>query len=356
LRTHPVTICDGTPGYWRVLSESLDIVPTGRLRYVLLGGEPVDAAIVRRIYQARGLRAWPKVVNLYGPTECCVDATAAIVESPETCSSIGTPLGNVRCYVLDPGGRLVGPSMVGELHIAGAGVARGYLNQPGLTRSRFLPDPFVSGALMFRTGDLAFWREDGGLELRGRMDRQVKINGYRIELDEIETRLRAHPALKTAVVEFVAPLDRAERLLTAYFVSDDVALTEQMLREHMKLTLPEYMVPVQWVTLDRPPLTANGKVNRSALPRPRVTAPVGRVAGDPLESELARLFISVLGIEEIDATQSFFASGGDSLKAVRLLQDLRRRWSCALSMADLVHAPSVTSLATVIKSRRVLQS
>ena len=235
--------------------------------------------------------------------------------------SIGRPLANTRCYILDPRGQLAPIGVPGELYLAGDGLARGYLNRPELTAEHFLAGPFEGGARLYRTGDRVRWRADGKLEFLGRLDNQVKLRGFRIELGEIEAVLKEHPSVAQGVV--VLREDRpGDRRLVAYCVSSRNAVWNvSELSRHLRTKLPDYMVPAVFVRLEALPLTPSDKIDRRALPLPDDLRPqleTGYVAPrNPIEEQLASIWCKVLGVERVGIHDNFFDLGGHSLLAVR---------------------------------------
>lgn len=333
----------------------IDLPPT--LRQVSAGGDAMSLPAVAAWLARTGHR--PRLFNAYGPTEATVNATLLEVDRVLQLSSIGRPVSNARTHVLDSHAQPVPIGTVGELYIGGAGVARGYLGRPELTTERFLPDPFSSrtGDRMYRTGDLARYLTDGEIEFLGRNDNQVKIRGYRIEPGEIETRLVAHPTIRDAVV--VALGDGQEKRLVAYVTThadgDDVSSQAGAWRAHLAACLPDYMVPAAFVRLDALPLTANGKLDRKALPDPddrafarqSYEAPRGEV-----EVALAALWEDLLGVERIGRQDHFFELGGHSLVAIRLLGRVGQVFDSALPLASLFNHPTLSGLATAIEAGR----
>ncbi|MFC1433676.1 non-ribosomal peptide synthase/polyketide synthase [Streptacidiphilus sp. N1-3] len=291
------------------------------LAAVGVGGEAVPDALWRELGALRGTDAY----NLYGPTEATVDALVARIGESER-PLVGRPVGNTRAYVLDAALRPVPPGTTGELHLAGRGLARGYLDRPGLTAERFTADPYghlfgAPGTRMYRTGDLARWTEDGRLEFLGRADDQVKIRGFRIELAEIEAVLAQHRAVAQVVV--LAREDRPRvRQLVGYAVPADAAAPPDpaALRALAAAALPDYMVPAAVVVLDALPLLPNGKLDRRALPVPDfAAATVGRPPATDRERQLCAFFAEVLGLAGTGADDDFFALGGDSIVAMQLV-------------------------------------
>ncbi|MET0399177.1 MAG: non-ribosomal peptide synthase/polyketide synthase, partial [Longimicrobiaceae bacterium] len=341
LREQEVDVLDCTPAQLRLLGPD-EPGPAD----VLVGGEAVDEALWRRMAAAPGTRYH----NLYGPTECTVDAAVSPVAGPVPV--IGRPVANARAYVLDGAMEPAPVGVYGELYVGGAGVARGYLGRPELTAERFVPDPFggraAAGARMYRTGDRVRWRAEGVLEYLGRTDFQVKLRGYRIEPGEVETVLR-----EAAGVDDAAVLLRDDRLVAYVVASGDAAPGAAELRAHAASRLPEYMVPAAWVRLDALPLTPNGKLDRRALPAPG--APDGgayRAPRTPAEDVLAGIYAEVLGAERVGAGDGFFELGGHSLLATRVVSRVREAFGVELPLRALFEAPTVGALAARIDALR----
>ncbi|KOS00727.1 non-ribosomal peptide synthetase, partial [Paenibacillus polymyxa] len=261
-------------------------------------------------------------INAYGPTETTVCATVWKADDCETADKsvpIGKPITNTRVFIVDENNNLKPIGVEGELCVSGAGLARGYLKKPELTREKFVPNPFMPGELMYKTGDLAKWLPDGNIAFAGRKDHQVKIRGYRIELEEIEAALLKHADINEAVV-----IDREDssvgRYLCAYIVSDrEVTVTE--IRELISKELPDYMIPSYFMRIAKVPLTINGKLDRKALPLPDGRINTGTEYAAPsgeVEERLALLWQDILGIEKVGRNDNFFMLGGHSLKATSL--------------------------------------
>ncbi|WP_053745456.1 non-ribosomal peptide synthetase [Streptomyces sp. NRRL WC-3618] len=347
-----VTVLNQTPSaFGELLRADAALPEIGRelaLRYVVFGGEALDFARVAEWY-TRHRQDAPVLVNMYGITETTVHVTGLpltedVVRAAQ--GSIGHAIPDLRTYVLDAGLRLVPPGVTGELYVAGAGLARGYLGRPGLTAGRFVADPFGGpGERMYRTGDLARRSADGALEYAGRADSQVKIRGFRIELGEVETALADHPEVAQAVV-----VEREGRLVA--YVVGRAALDAESLRHHAGGTLPEHMVPGAVVVLDRLPLTANGKLDRAALPEPDVSSGGGRAPRTPQEEILCGLFADVLGMaaHRVGADDGFFDLGGDSLLAMRLTDRIRGALAVALPVRTVFEAPTPAGLAERLSS------
>ena len=338
-----VTFISCVPSY---LASVLQQVPGPvGLDHLALGGETFTVELHREISRRLEVAA---ITHLYGPTETTIDAIGSSVEGeqPGPSISIGRPLSNYRVYVLDGGLEPVPAGVAGELYIAGAGLARGYLRRAGLTAERFVADRYgPSGSRMYRTGDLARWRADGVLDFLGRADSQLKLRGFRIEPGEIEAALTRHAAVAQAAA--IAREDQpGDKRLIAYVVavagaSVDVAA----LRAHVAASLPDYMVPSAVVVLERLPLTPNGKLDRAALPAPELAPSLRRAPRTPQEEVLCSLFAEVLGVGRLGIDDDFFALGGHSLLAMRLISRIRASFDVELTVRSLFEAPTVAGLA-----------
>ncbi|MBD0673833.1 non-ribosomal peptide synthetase, partial [Streptomyces sp. CBMA156] len=343
---HRVTGLWLTAGLFRLVAEERPAVLTG-VREVWAGGDVLPPAAVARVLAACPGTA---VVNGYGPTETTTFAAHHPVHTlpePGATLPIGRPMAGMRAYVLDAALRPVPPGVIGELHLAGAGVARGYPGRPGLTAERFTACPFgPPGSRMYRTGDLARRLPDGILEFAGRADDQVKLRGFRIEPGEIEAALAGLPGIAQAAV--LAREDQpGDQRLVAYLVpAAGAAVQVGDLPDRLRRELPEYMVPSAFVELDALPLTANGKLDRAALPAPgHGEEGAGRGPRTPQEQLLCALFAEILGRERVGVDEGFFDLGGHSLLAARLVSRVRETLGVDLGLRTLFEAPTVAGLA-----------
>lgn len=325
-----------------------------QVRQLLAGGDVLSVPHVRRLLETK---QHGTLINGYGPTEnttfsCCYPMTHS--DQIGTTVPIGRPISNTQAYILDCALQPVPIGAIGELYVGGDGLAHGYLNRPELTAEKFVYDPFATepGARMYRTGDLARYRSDGMIEFLGRIDHQVKIRGFRIELGEIETVLGQHPAVRETVV--IAREDTpGDKQLVAYFVAvQDPPPPASELRHFVQDQLPKYMIPAAFVCLPFLPLTPNGKVDRRALPAPEAadndteeyTAP-----RTPDETLLANIWASLLGRPRVGINDDFFALGGHSLTAVRMLAQVNTALNCDIPLQVLFTAPTIAAFADAIR-------
>lgn len=314
-------------------------------------GEVLQSALVQRIFQQANIK---KVCNLYGPTEDAVCSTYSKI-SPEESPTIGRPIANTRIYILDRHLQPVPVGVQGELHIGGGGLARGYLNRPELTAEKFVPNPFSAeqGARLYKTGDLACYRPDGNIDFLGRLDHQVKVRGYRVELGEVEAVLRQHPSVSEAVV--LAQLDLAgNQRLVAHVIATRDAPSSSELRDFLKRKLPQHMVPSIFMPLQNLPLTPNGKVDRKVL----ASADVSRdevegtyqPARTPMEEMIVEIWAGILGIKQVGIHDNFFELGGHSLIATRIMSRMREAFEVELPVRALFESPTVAGQAERVEA------
>ena len=350
LSSSGATVMQATPATWRLLLESGWKGNAGLK--VLCGGEALSRDLADEL-----LRRTAAVWNMYGPTETTVWSSAWLVEPGEGVISIGRPIANTQMWVVDARLQPMPVGVPGELCIGGAGVARGYWERPDLTAEKFVPDPLSGepGSRLYRTGDLARWLPDGRLECLGRIDHQVKVRGFRIEPGEIEANIARHPAVREVVV--VAREDTpGDKRLVAYLVADQppADLVDQ-LRALIRGACPEYMVPAHFVRLDVLPRTANGKLDRKALPAPDSEAGVAPRAAavaprTPTEEMVMGVFQGVLERTDFGVGETFFDLGGHSLMAARLMSQLRAASGVDLPLRILFEHPSVAALAGALEA------
>jgi amino acid adenylation domain-containing protein len=352
LRAEGVTVLNQTPSAFRALQAVAETADEA-LRLVIFGGEALPCKSLRP-WLARHGASRPQLVNMYGITETTVHVTsyqltAADVASATT-SRIGRALPHLQLYVLDPSLRPVPVGVVGEIYVGGAGVARGYLGRPELTATRFVPDPCgrEAGGRLYRAGDLGRWRADGVCEFLGRADQQVKLRGYRIEPGEIEAVLRDQPGIRDALVLLREDVERDPQLV-AYVVADtSQPLLTDRLQQALRRVHPEYMVPSIIVPIAALPLTANGKIDRRALPAPAAVRPtlVERYTAprSTTESTLAQVWAEVLRVDRVGIHDNFYALGGDSMRAIQI-QAKAREGGLGLSLEQLMRAQTIAELA-----------
>ncbi|MER7757361.1 non-ribosomal peptide synthase/polyketide synthase, partial [Kitasatospora sp. NPDC097643] len=346
-----VTVLNQTPSaFYQLMQADAEHPRELALRTVVFGGEALEHARLASWYERHPDDA-PRLVNMYGITETTVHVTHTALDRSDTATGrIGAALPDLRTYVLDAGLRPVAPGVPGELYVAGAGLARGYLDRPGLTAGRFVADPFgPPGSRMYRSGDVVRRDALGGLSFVGRADQQVKVRGFRIELGEIEAALAAHPGV--AQVAVLARQDRADDTrLVAYLVPvAGPAPRPAELRRHLGERLPEHMVPSAFVLLDALPLTANGKLDHRALPAPDLApAATGRAPRTPQEQVLCELFAEVLGVASAGVEDGFFDLGGHSLLATRLAARIRATLGVEMPLRTLFEAPTPAGLAAAL--------
>jgi acyl-coenzyme A synthetase/AMP-(fatty) acid ligase/acyl carrier protein len=362
-----LTMLDLPTAYWHELTISIDqeeLKVPENLRLVIIGGEKAVPEHIRTWQRRVGKQV--RLVNTYGPTEGTIVATMYDLSQPRTTNTpvetlIGRPVRNVHAYILDTNLQPVPIGVPGELHLGGAGLARGYFNAPDITSQKFIPHPFSSDpqARLYKTGDLARYVQDGNIEFLGRVDHQVKIRGFRIELGEVESALSRHPAIRENVV--VAREDEMGRKsLVAYFtVNPGVDASVSELRQFIKQNLPDYMMPASFVLLDQFPMTPNGKLDRKALPAPDQSRPELEdryvAPRDEIEESVTNIFASVLKLERVGIQDNFFELGGHSLLATQVISRLYQQFNIDLPLHALFGDPTPEGLAALIMKKKVDQ-
>ncbi|SDX73370.1 non-ribosomal peptide synthase domain TIGR01720/amino acid adenylation domain-containing protein [Pseudomonas syringae] len=350
-----VTVLNQTPSAFKQLMRvACDSPVHMSLQKVIFGGEALDVASLKPWFARFGDQT-PQLINMYGITETTVHVTyrpMTLADTHNPASPIGEAIPDLSWYVLDADFNPVAQGCSGELHIGHAGLARGYHNRAALTAERFVPDPFSNdGGRLYRTGDLARYKTAGVIEYAGRIDHQVKIRGFRIELGEIEARLQAHSAVREVVVLAI------DGQLAAYLLPNQPDQDQHALRETLKAelraNLPDYMVPTHFIVLDKLPLTANGKLDRKALPAPDTgqlqvayVAPQGE-----LEQQLAAIWADVLKIEQVGRSDNFFELGGHSLLAVQMLVRVREQLQREVGLKDLFEQPVLADFCATLQEK-----
>ncbi|MFL9817591.1 amino acid adenylation domain-containing protein [Tolypothrix campylonemoides VB511288_2] len=345
LGTSSATVMQGTPATWRALMQA-GFVGNPQLK-ILCGGEALDRELAAQLLE-RADSLW----NMYGPTETTIWSAVSQVQPDSGAVSIGRAIANTQFYILDANLQPVPVGVAGELHIGGDGLARGYLSRPELTAEKFIPNPFGdASSRLYKTGDLVRYKSNGNIEYIGRIDHQVKVRGFRIELAEIEAILGQHPTVEQAVV--IAKDIAGDKRLVAYLLAQSEATpVVSELRSFLKQQLPEYMVPSYFVVLDAFPLTPNGKVDRKALPTPdqtRIEAQAYVAPRNEVERILTHVWQEVLNLEKVGVNDNFFELGGHSLLVVqvhsKLNQKLLGNINKEISVVDLFKYPTISTLA-----------
>jgi len=356
-RTQPEKLRD-----WIVREKiSISFAPTALAERMLKLTWPKEANLRFLLTGADTLHSYPPanlpftLVNNYGPTECTVVATSAAV-APGTSDAglpaIGRAIDNTEVLILDSEMDRVREGEVGELYVGGAGLAKGYLNDPSLTAERFVNHPFSAGARLYRTGDLGCYLPDGQIAFRGRADEQVKINGYRIELNEVAGALNRHPAIRESVI-VAGDNNTGDKQLLAYVVAQANLPPISELRDFLSKDLPDYMLPAIFVGLDALPLGSSGKIDRSALPRPSdentLREEVFQNPNTPTEERVAAIVASLLGLERVGTKDNFFYLGGNSLFGTQVIARLRDAFHVDISLLKLFDHPTVSDLAAEVE-------
>jgi amino acid adenylation domain-containing protein len=323
--------------------------PHTALRFLLTGGDTLHC------YPHQGLPF--AVINNYGPTEATVVATSGPVlpdHKPALTPTIGRPIANTQIYILDENMQSVPVGTIGEIHIGGIGLAKGYANRPELTAEKFVPNPFSSepDARLYKTGDLARYLPGGEIAFCGRIDGQIKLRGYRIEPDEIVGVLNRHSAIRTSTVRLCENPGGEKQLVAYVMLANAARVTSHALREFLRIELPEYMIPSVFVCLEAMPMTPNGKLDRSALPAPtsaNILSGESRAPRTEVERQLIRILTSLLGIEEITLDDDFFMLGGHSLMGAQLLTKVRETFGVEITLMNLFENGTIAAMAAEIE-------
>jgi amino acid adenylation domain-containing protein len=346
IQNEGVTFLQGTPATWRLLIDSGWEGKAGL--QAVCTGEAMPKDLVRKLFPRVG-RLW----NMYGPTETTIWSTGYKFSGPDDPVLIGRPVANTQVYILDQRLAPTPIGVTGELYIGGDGLADGYLHKPELTAQRFVANPFSkTGARLYKTGDLARYRRDGNIECLGRNDDQIKLRGYRIEPEQIRAALTRHPSIRDAIAVLnVGPT--GDSRIVAYLIAQGANPPESTeLRSFLRQKLPEYMIPSSFVFLDAFPLNTNGKIDRRALPQPKVLPAESAAVeppADPIEVLLRDIFCSVLDLSAVGVNDDFFDLGGHSLTAAQLFREINASFNLDLPLATLFQAPTVRRLAALIR-------
>ncbi|AFZ30327.1 amino acid adenylation domain protein [Gloeocapsa sp. PCC 7428] len=362
LSTQGVTVLNQTPSAFYQLIQADAVLLQQyslNLRFVIFGGEALVLQSLKPWFERHGDRS-PQLVNMYGITETTVHVTYRRLTQEDVVQSLGSvigrPIPDLQVYLLDQNQQLLPIGVVGEMYVGGAGIARGYLNQPELTTQRFIANPFSHkpDARLYKTGDLARYLPSGELEYIGRLDHQVKIRGFRIELGEIEAAINQHPSVSMSVV-VVRQDEAANQSLVAYItLYPEQIVTIAELRRFLESKLPNYMVITAIVVLEALPLTPNGKIDRRALPAPNVTQLISEsnfvTPATPVEEMLAGVWAEVLGLEKVGVNDNFFDLGGHSLLATRVISQIRQVFEVEIPLRRLFELPTLSALAKEIQT------
>ncbi|MFD2671661.1 amino acid adenylation domain-containing protein [Marinicrinis sediminis] len=362
-QTHDMDLSDGTPIHLQLILDAWKKQQgTMPVRHFLIGGDALPVELVKACIHQAGTQA-PVITNVYGPTEACVDSSwFEVPTDPDELEAlaerrtvpIGKPLPNYDVFILNRDQQLQPPGVPGELYIGGLGLAEGYLHQPELTESAFVAHPFVEGEKLYRTGDLASWLPDGNLAYIGRVDHQIKLNGYRIEPGEVEAVLLRHSAVREAVV-MVSSDPTGECRLSAYVVPTDSTCTRAKLREHVRKLLPRYMLPAVYFLLDELPLLPSGKVDRLALSRLSNREEEDDAGAEQPRNEweqwMQEIWRQVLGLKEVGIHRNFFDLGGNSMKLIQVHARMQDRMGDRVKVTDLFAHPTIAALSEELMGR-----
>jgi acyl-CoA synthetase (AMP-forming)/AMP-acid ligase II/acyl carrier protein len=353
LAQNEIALTDGTPYHLAGLAEVLRPNPGLALRYLLIGGEPLREDVARRFYDNfSSALVCPQIINLYGPTECCVDATFEAVQRDFEFVTVGRPLQNVEVHILDAALRPVPINGIGEVCLGGVQVARGYCNAPALTDTCFCANPFEEGARLYRTGDRARWLPDGRVQMLGRIDQQVKVRGFRIELFEIEAALRQAAGIRDVAAGTVGTLPDLE--LCVWIVLEHGGEVEPLnIRQFLVERLPAAMIPTYFVQVEELPRNANGKIDHRKLPQPTESARPYRPFLPPrteTQKALTAIFANTLEVERVGISDDFLDLGGNSLKAIKVVASIHQVFQVAIGLPDLMQRRTVAELSEFLEA------
>ncbi len=353
-----IDVLDCVPSQLKLLVEAGLLTSTvWKPRVIMPGGEAIDQALWQTMCEHRDIQFF----NLYGPTECAVNATILKISDPFEEPLIGRPAHNLRFYILDRNMNVVPEGVPGELLISGKGVARGYVDRPDLTAEKFLPDPFANkkGERMYRSGDLVSMQPGGNLKFHGRIDDQVKVRGFRIELGEIENTLKKHPAIADAVVIVREDKPGLKQISAYYTIKEKAEADPGDLRAHLQQQLPDYMIPVFYIPLDEIPLLPNGKTDRKKLPAPdSATIALSsefKQASSEKETILAEIWSELLNLQTVGVHDNFFELGGDSIISIQVIARARQM-GLHLTPKDLFENPTIEKLARAAKKSTAVKA
>jgi iturin family lipopeptide synthetase C len=353
LRENRVDAVKLTPSHLKLLRNRRELTENSRVRRFIVGGEKLETQLAQDIHLTFNGKV--EIYNEYGPTEatvgCMIYRYDPGIDQRESVP-IGAPVANARIYLLNSRQRFVPPGAIGEIYISGDGVAREYWNRRELTQEKFIPDPFMPGGNMYKTGDLARQLPAGSLEFLGRMDEQINIRGFRVELGEIEKHLANHEHIRDAVV-ITRDDGRGNRQICAYVVQEGTTAAE--INAYLSQYLPDYMIPAYFVFLNSIPLTANGKLDKKALPDPiehmQNSTPY-QAPGNDIEKKLAVIWQQELGIEKIGINDNFFNIGGDSIKSITLLNAINKAFNTNLKLVNLYQNETIAKFAVILEQEK----
>ena len=360
-----VTVLNQTPSAFQQLmqaEESAEIAEPLSLRLVIFGGESLDLQRLKPWFDRHGDQC-PQLINMYGITETTVHVTQRLLSTEDlqqtATSVIGSPIPDLQVFILDNDQQPVPIGIPGEMYIGGEGVTRGYLNHPELTGTRFIPNPYSHnpGTRLYRSGDLARYLSNGDIEYLGRVDDQVKIRGFRIELGEIDSILTKHPKVRESVAIVREDQQDSQRLVAYIVWQHGESLPVEDLRRYLGMWLPDHMIPSAFVPLDSLPLTIHGKVDRNALPapeatRPHVTQPL-ELPRTPVEQELAKIWCTLLGVDQVGIHDDFFDLGGHSLLLTQLANRIFDTFQISLPLRTLFDLSTIEQMTLALLERQV---